>query len=349
MSVRLSRQRGSVWYAEGSVTIGGKTVEVPEFSTGCRTRTDAQAVAEAREADIRKDLLEGSSGRARRATIADALHAYLTRPGGVKPHDVARVREFNEMIGARSFSEAGDAWRSWIAQRGGQQAPSSIARWRSTLQAAINHGAPIIGASAIRLPGVRGAAGPERVIYLTPDDRARLLRAYNSHAACPALLLAYQGLRTQEALRLDWRQIDFIRRTLHIGGDQTKTGKGRTIPMHPRVDALLFGLWRSAESPTTGPVFLSSRGRPYADTRGRGDRAQGGNPLSKAHETACAAAGVTGFRVHDWRHDWAARMVMAGVDLLTLARLGGWSSIRMVQRYASVDIRHMDEAIRRLA
>ena len=70
--------------------------------------------------------------------------------------------------------------------------------------------------------------------------------------------------------------------------------------------------------------------------------------LIVALHTACAKAGIEGFRVHDWRHDWAARMVMAGVDLYTLMRLGGWSSLQMVQRYASVSADHLREAMARL-
>lgn len=94
---------------------------------------------------------------------------------------------------------------------------------------------------------------------------------------------------------------------------------------------------------------LSVRGEPYADTRGRDGGRQGGNPLSRAHATACEAAGIVGFRVHDWRHSWATQCVASGMDLLTLQRLGGWSSIRMVARYATVTADHMAEALRKIA
>lgn len=348
MPVHVSRRRGGIWYARGSVRVGRETVIVGEFSTGSRARTDAEGIAAARDAEIRQDLAAGPAGRGRRLTIADCLESYLLRPGGVKPYDRKRIAEFNEIIGSLPMADASEGWRQWLAKRGKQQ-PSSIARWRSTLQAALNHGAAAAQAQAPRLPTVRGAGGHERVIYLANAERARLLGAYNPWAACPALVLAYQGLRTQEALRLDWRAVDFARRTLFVAAEQSKTRRGRTVPMHPRVDALLFGLWHSRGRPERGPVFLSQRGEPYADTRGRGEREQGGNPLAQAHATACRRAGVTAFRVHDWRHDWAARMVMSGTDLETLRRLGGWSSLRMVQRYASITIDHMAEAVRRLA
>jgi integrase len=267
----------------------------------------------------------------------------------VKPYDVARVAEFNEMLGDRPLSAAIASWRAWLETRGSKQKPSSVSRWRAVLQAALNHGCAAHEAPAPKLPGVKGATGGDRAIYLPDDQRRRLLAAYNPFASCPVLLLAYQGFRTQEALQLDWRWVNFDRGTIHLPASQTKASRPRTVAMHPRVDALLFGMWHASGKPAIGRVFVSSRGHPYADTRGRNNRQQGGNPLSRAHATACAMAGVTGFRVHDWRHDWATRMVWAGTDLPTLMQIGGWSSLRMVQRYATTSPERMAEAIRRLA
>jgi len=36
------------------------------------------------------------------------------------------------------------------------------------------------------------------------------------------------------------------------------------------------------------------------------------------------------------------------MDLLTLKRLGGWKTLRMVERYADVSVQHMAEAIARV-
>lgn len=348
MPVRVTRQRRGIWYAGGTVRVGKAVEIVPEYSTGCADRATADHVAATRDAEVRSAIIAGPAGRARRITVTDALTAYIDRPGGVRSYDAARILEFNKLFGDRPLSEVTAGWQQWLSTRGAGQQPSSVARWRAVLQAAINHGATALDAPAPRLSGVRGAAGPERAVCLPDDQRRQLLAAYNAHAACPVLLLAYQGMRTQEALRLDWRHVSLTRRSIHVPADQAKTSKARTIPMHPRVDALLYGLWHAAGQPSVGVVFRSTRGEPYADTRGRGDRAQGGNPLTRAHLTACAAAGVTEFRVHDWRHDWAARFVMAGGDLRTLMELGGWSSLRMVQRYAWVTPDHAAEAIRRI-
>ncbi len=40
---------------------------------------------------------------------------------------------------------------------------------------------------------------------------------------------------------------------------------------------------------------------------------------------------------------------MAGTDLETLRRMGGWKSLEMVQRYAAVSDDHMQEAVKRIA
>lgn len=338
------RKRGEVWHCRGTVRVGRETITVREFSTGCGSRADAEAAGAAEEARIRAEHLDGPAGRAKRVTLAECFAAYLRRPAGVKSYDVDRIAAINEAVGHRPVADASPAWREFLARQ--QWAAGTAQRWRNTYAAAINEGCEVLGIPhAPKLPKIKAAAGDgERLVYLTERERRSLLLAYNPHAACPVLLLAYQGLRTQEALRLDWRRVDFRRGTLHIPQERTKTGKGRTVPMHPRVDALLFGLWHARGQPQDGPVFLSQRGKPYADTRG-----QGGNPLDTAHRHACEVAKVTGFRVHDWRHDWAARMVMAGVDLYTLMRLGGWSSLRMVERYAAVTGEHMAEAVRRIA
>ena len=97
----------------------------------------------------------------------------------------------------------------------------------------------------------------------------------------------------------------------------------------------------------TDHVFLSARGRPYGDTRTY--KLPGGNPLRKAHDTACRRAGVQNFTVHDWRHHWASWCVMSGIDLPTIQRMGGWAGLRMVERYVALSTDHMAEAIRRIA
>lgn len=336
------RLRGKVWHARGSVRVGKETISIPEFSTGQSARADAQDVAEREAARIRDERLEGGAGRARRLTLADCFEAYITRPAGLKLYDTKRIQDLTHAMGSRAVADLAEVWQAWMRAHP-RHSPGTVARWRTILLAAVNHGCDAHGISAPKLPGVRQRK-VEAVPFLSPVERSRLLAAYPPHAACPVLLLAYQGLRTQEVLRLDWRAVDTVHGTIRIRAEGTKSGRGRSVPMHAKVQLLLVGMWAAAGQPHRGPVFLSSRGEPYQDTRGKG-----GNPLKKQHALACETAGVDGFRVHDWRHDWAARCVMSGMDLYTLMRLGGWASLRMVERYASISAEHAREAMSRVA
>lgn len=339
LTVRL---RGKVWHARGTVRVGKDTIPVPEFSTGQGSRVGAQDVADREAARLRDERLEGSAGRTRRLTLAECFEAYLFRPGGLQPYDAGRIAALNDAMGHRTIGDAPAAWQEWLRAHP-RHAPGTVARWRTILLAAVRMGCLAHDATPPLLPAVRQRR-EVRVTFLAPGERRALLIAYPPHAACPMLLLAYQGMRTQEVLRLNWREVDLGRETVHVRSDATKSGRGRTVPMHPRVRLLLGGMWASAGQPDRGPVFLSSRGKPYQDTRG-----VGGNPLKKQHALACRTAGIEGFRVHDWRHDWAARCVMSGMDLYTLMRLGGWASLRMVERYASISAEHAREAMGRVA
>jgi integrase len=336
------RKRGEVWHARGTVRVGRETIPVREFSTGCRSHADARTAASSEEARIRQEHLEGPAGQVRQLTIAECLLSYGSRPMGIARLDAAKLMRMNDLIGGYRLEKLHDAWAAWLMACPTQSATTMV-RYRALLMAAVNHACKQRGLQAPKLVGVK-ATLVKRVALLPDADRRALLRAYHWRSACPILVLAYQGFRTQEALQLDWANVDFTVDTLRIEAERAKNRTARSVPMHPKVRMLLWGLWHSAGQPKRGHVFLSHRGEPYDDTQD-----EGGNPLRRAHQTACARIGLTGFRVHDWRHDWAARCVMSGMDLYTLMKLGGWSTLAMVQRYATVDASHMRSSIGRLA
>jgi integrase len=340
------RKRGEIWHARGSVRVGRETISVREFSTGCSAHADAKGVAGAEEARIRAEALDGPAAKARGLTVADCLLDYLNRPRGVAALDKPKIAALNETMGSHRLDALPDAWRAWRAAHP-EQSPATLIRYRALLMSAVRLACRDRGVPPPVLAAVEAEKG-ERVAMLTPAERKRMLAAYSPHAGCPALVLAHQGMRTQEVLRMDWRDVDFTTRTIRAGvraaAHRTKNRRGRAVPMHPHVEMLLWGMWHAAGKAQAGPVFLSSRGQPWQDTTDLG-----GNPLRKAHATACRVAGVESFRVHDWRHDWAARMVMGGVDLYTLMRIGGWSSLKMVERYAAVSAEHLHAAMARIA
>jgi integrase len=145
-------------------------------------------------------------------------------------------------------------------------------------------------------------------------------------------------------LRLDWAHVDWAGNSLFVA--ETKTGEPRAVTLHARVRKSLHRLWVCGGSPAEGRIFLNRVGRPYADPRQY--KLPGGSPIRRAPQTACARAGIDDFHVHDWRHHWACRCVMSGIDLETIRQEGGWKSLRMVEQYGTVSAAHRATAMKKL-
>jgi integrase len=184
----------------------------------------------------------------------------------------------------------------------------------------------------------------KRVRFLTPEQADRLVRAYAEHVQPIATVLRWQGLRIGEALRIDWAHVSWSGNSIFVA--ESKSGDARAVTMHKRTRTVLHRLWVDRGSPTEGRVFLTPRGQPYADPRGF--KFPSGSGIKKAHATASRRAGIAGFTVHDWRHHWASSCVMSGIDLETIKAEGGWKSLRMVERYATVSAAHRTRAMARL-
>jgi integrase len=167
---------------------------------------------------------------------------------------------------------------------------------------------------------------------------------YAAHVQPIATTLCFQGLRIGEALRLDWAHVNWAMDSLFIA--DTKSGIPRTVTLQIRVRAALHKLWVDHGSPREGRVFLNRLGHPYADPRTYA--LPGGSPIRRAHATACRRAGIADFRVHDWRHHWACRCIMSGIDLESIRQEGGWTSLRMVERYGTVSSEHRAAAMKKL-
>ncbi len=176
-----------------------------------------------------------------------------------------------------------------------------------------------------------------KVRYLSADEETRLRKAilpkFPKHL--PELVIALgTGMRAGEMYdRIDWSCVDLLRRDLFI--PNSKNGSARHIPLNAEVLAAfkeLFGRRRGEN-----PIFASERG---------GDRLLGARHW---FEDCLTSAGIKNFRWHDLRHTFASRMVMAGVDIRTVAELMGHKKIQMTMRYAHLAPAHNLAAIEKLS
>jgi integrase len=109
-----------------------------------------------------------------------------------------------------------------------------------------------------------------------------------------------------------------------IHGDQSKTGRPIGVPLNDEAIAVLRK--QLGGHPT---YCFTYRGKKVFQVN------------TKAWQGALRKAGIENFRWHDLRHTWASWHVQNGTPIHVLQELGGWSEIKMVQRYAHLAPEHL--------
>jgi len=163
-----------------------------------------------------------------------------------------------------------------------------------------------------------------RIRWLSKDEIARLLAALPPHLKAMARFTLATGLRENNVLELEWNQVDTERRVCWIHADQSKNKKPFSVPLN--TEALLVlegqrGMHKNVVFPYAGKAM--------------------GKASSNAWYKAMISANITGFTWHGLRHTWASWHVMNGTPLEVLQKLGGWSSLTIVMRYAHLAPSHI--------
>ncbi len=168
------------------------------------------------------------------------------------------------------------------------------------------------------VPYVRLLPEPKRRIrWLTEDEAARLIKALPEHIASMVRFSLATGLRESNVTQIEWSQVDLNRKCAWIHADQAKAKKAIPVPLNARaMDVLKSQLGKDAQ------YVFTYKNKPVAKAN------------NHAWRKALKRVGIEDFRWHDLRHTWATWHVQKGTPLNVLQELGGWSDIRMVQRYA---------------
>lgn len=209
---------------------------------------------------------------------------------------------------------------------------------------------------------------------ITVEEEEVLLRScLESRSRClyPAVVLALNsGMRYGEIRLLQWKQIDFARRTLIVSRSKTENGAGRTIPLNGRVLAVLQ-MW-AARFPQCRPehyVFPSEKygagtdtfrpcsyatdpTRPINDWKEawEGAKKRAASILTQGRQEGSTEPARVPFqcRFHDLRHTVCTRLLEGGVPYPVVATIMGWSAataIRMAKRYGHIGQKSMRDAM----
>lgn len=330
-------------YIRGSV----RGISVDE-STGTSDRAAAEDIRILREAELLKRSIHGDSAT---RTFAEAALSYM-EAGGERKHLAPLLKHFAKKklgeIGQEEIDAAAKKLKAGAAA-------STVNRHIYTPMAAVLHHAA--RKKWCSKPVIARPKQPEgRVRWLTHQEAEVLIEAAAPAGLRPLVVfLLCTGARITEALTLDWRDVDLSRCHVSIlnegaGGDGTKNGESRGVPLHPRAVAALANLPHS-----TGKVFRVHYGgvrangtvRPigaaYKDRKGAG-----GGQVKNAWKKLLKRAAIDDFTPHDCRHTWATWHYAANRDIAGLMELGGWSDVESVMRYTHVNVGHLAPSIAKI-
>lgn len=191
--------------------------------------------------------------------------------------------------------------------------------------------------------GIERPAPPRgRTRFLTEEEASKLLdacrKARNKSLYYFILTLLHTGMRASEAAGLFWRQINFEKRVIYL--PDTKNKDSRWVPLTKELVAELSKL-RELTGGQDGKMVFLAEGQLQTDRV----KARPGIKFREAFDAAKKRAGLPDIHMHDLRHTAASHLIMAGVDIRTLADILGHRTLQMVQRYTHLLHDHKLEAI----
>lgn len=145
------------------------------------------------------------------------------------------------------------------------------------------------------------------------------------------------GMRLSELINLKWEAVDLINRIIHVRNTDTfttKSKKSRVIPMNEYLYKLLAKRKEHAVCEYVFHKKMLKLDRLY---------------VSKKFKKFVIDAGINPkLKFHSLRHTCASWLVQSGIDLYTVQKILGHSSVNVTARYAHLQQSQLSDAMNRL-
>ena len=178
---------------------------------------------------------------------------------------------------------------------------------------------------------------PREPSYLSRDEFDQLLCAIDEEGFRDLVFFAVQTvMRRSEIINLEWSDLDFDRRVVHVRNKQNFTVKGgrpRVVPMSPGVYDLLLGKTKRSSF-----VFVHWNGCPF--------KAGYISHKFKGYARKCDFPEAIHF--HSLRHTGATWLIQEGVSIFAVQRILGHTSAEMTQIYSHLSDQNLLSAIQRI-
>lgn len=205
-------------------------------------------------------------------------------------------------------------------------APATLHRELSVLRRMLRlaaHKLPRV--PVIDMPRVHNA----RQGFFEEEDLQAVLPHLPDHARNLVEFLYLTGWRVGEALKLQWSDVDWSRRTVWLRDSKNREPRVFPFKYHPRLEEVLrrqrrqVAKWERSAGALCPAVF-PWRGRPL-------------QKLRRSWKTACRAAGMPDRLVHDFRRTAVRNLIRAGVQQAIAMKITGHKTSSIFRRYLIVD------------
>lgn len=158
----------------------------------------------------------------------------------------------------------------------------------------------------------------ERV--LTAAEEERMLAAMTGHLEKlhPIVVLAINtGMRRNEMLKLRWSDVNFEASEIFVRPENSKSKKGRMLPLNDNIFPLLRKLQENASD-----KHLVFSGKGYSSTS-----------VTNSFSRFCDQLGLADVTLHTLRHTFSTRLKDQNVNPFVIRDLMGHSSLRITEGY----------------
>lgn len=300
MPLKLYR-RGKTWHYRG--TVAGDLIR---GSTRTENRELAARIASEIETRTHKRHLDGPKEV---LTFPQAVALYLKAGKGSdfrSQHYLGKIEDHWKNTRVKDMT-AGAIRQSAIDLYPGCSGATWNRQVITPTQAIINHCAELELCPPIRVKRFKFEKKIKQPVTLEWLDQ--FCAAAEPDVAALALFMFSTGCRISEARRLEWQDIDFSQRTILIV--KTKTKRQRLPHMPARLLVALANLPRDKR-----PFH-----RPEMTLRRAWDR---------TIDLVAADKDFARLTFHSCRHGFATKLLRDGIDVVTVANLGGWESPHQV-------------------
>jgi integrase len=165
---------------------------------------------------------------------------------------------------------------------------------------------------------------------------ALLDQPYGDRLTPMAILSLKTGMRQGEVFDLRWSDVSIDEALITVRAETNKSNKTRHIPLSPIAKDVVKN-WhaQSLDVESSSLMFPGKHGARLDNVK-------------RSWARVLKDAKIEKFRWHDMRHDFASKLVMAGVPLNTVRDLCGHADLSTTLRYAHLAPAHKAEAIAKL-